>query len=186
MSTRGVMGFRADGKDYLTYNHSDSSPSCLGVEMAAFARSIAKAVETAKQQVSQLMLVTEEVKPTAVQIEKLSKDGKVNLNVSTQQETDWYCLLRGTQGDPQAILECGIMLDNHDFVRDSLFCEWGYVVNLDEETLEVYRGFQEKPHAKGRFAKLLPRPSSTYYPIALVKTFKLAKATEKAMLKLDH
>lgn len=31
--------------------------------------------------------------------------------------------------------------DNIDFAKDSLYCEWAYVVDLDLEVLEVYRGF---------------------------------------------
>lgn len=31
--------------------------------------------------------------------------------------------------------------DSIDFAADSLYCEWAYVVDLDLEVLEVYRGF---------------------------------------------
>ena len=34
MGTRGICGFRFDDKDYLAYNHFDSYPSGLGVEIA--------------------------------------------------------------------------------------------------------------------------------------------------------
>ena len=30
---------------------------------------------------------------------------------------------------------------DYDFAKNGLFCEWGYVLNLDEDTLDVYRGF---------------------------------------------
>ena len=66
-----------------------------------------------------------------------------------------------------------------------MFCEWAYLVNLDDQTLEVYQGFQDKPHNKGRFApvevtldKVIEGPEDgddrTYYPIALVKTYPFA------------
>lgn len=49
----------------------------------------------------------------------------------------------------------GVELQNSiDFVGDSLFCEWAYVVDLDKGTFEVYEGFNEKPLPRGaRFAK---------------------------------
>lgn len=31
------------------------------------------------------------------------------------------------------------MIDNVSFLQDSLFCEWGYVINLDTNVLEIYR-----------------------------------------------
>ncbi|MBP5461915.1 MAG: hypothetical protein J6Y20_07310 [Lachnospiraceae bacterium] len=36
-----------------------------------------------------------------------------------------------------------------NFARDSLFCEWVYVIDLDSRTFEVYRGFNETPLKPG-------------------------------------
>lgn len=36
------------------------------------------------------------------------------------------------------------LMDSTSFARDSLFCEWAYVVDLDEDTLEVYKGMNEE------------------------------------------
>lgn len=33
MSTRGAYGFRIDGQDKITYNHFDSYPDSLGVNL---------------------------------------------------------------------------------------------------------------------------------------------------------
>lgn len=38
--------------------------------------------------------------------------------------------------------------DNNDFILDSLSCEWGYILNLDNNTLEVWKGFQKYPDKK--------------------------------------
>jgi hypothetical protein len=48
------------------------------------------------------------------------------------------------------------MVDGAGFLRDSLFCEWAYIVNLDDDdgVLEVYRGFNKNPQATGRYAEL--------------------------------
>ena len=39
--------------------------------------------------------------------------------------------------------------DSTSFARDSLFCEWGWVVNLDNMSLEVYEGYNKLPLVKG-------------------------------------
>ena len=30
------------------------------------------------------------------------------------------------------------MLNGNNFLKDELFCEYGYVINLDENTLDIY------------------------------------------------
>ena len=61
------------------------------------------------------------------------------------------------------------------FAKDSLFCEWAYVVNLDTEMLEVYRGFQETPLEPSDRFYHLQEENSKYYPIR--KTFEISFKT---------
>lgn len=37
------------------------------------------------------------------------------------------------------------LVNETEFAKDSLFCEWAYVVDIDKMTLEVYRGFNKQP-----------------------------------------
>lgn len=39
---------------------------------------------------------------------------------------------------------------NDEFIWDSLFCEYGYIMNYDTNELEVYTGFQNEP-PEGRY-----------------------------------
>ena len=43
------------------------------------------------------------------------------------------------------------MLDSADFLKDSLFCEWAYIINLSTKRLEVYRGFQVRKPSPNRY-----------------------------------
>jgi len=38
VSTRGLLAFRFEGQDYVTYNYSDSYPRALGTEIVKFAQ----------------------------------------------------------------------------------------------------------------------------------------------------
>lgn len=179
MGTRGVFGFRVGGEDKLLYNHWDSYPRGLGAAMLAFAKKIAqsdRALADAMNRAYALVGVGNET-PTPEDIEMCQP--YTDLSVSERSTSDWYCLLRGTQGKPDAVLTVGLAELANDFIRDSLFCEWAYIINFDELTLEVYTGFQSTPHRKGRYStQALPKPDdgqTHYQPCALVATYPLTE-----------
>ena len=67
--------------------------------------------------------------------------------------------------------------NNLEFAASSLFCEWGYVIDLDKNTFEVYEGFnQVLLEENERFAKLnsySDKITEKYYPIKHVISFSL-------------
>jgi hypothetical protein len=136
MSTRGAYGFHKDGETKVTYNHSDSYPSGLGSKVIKFVR--ATPVEKLKEIYDQIVLVNSDSTPTEEQIKKAEK--YFNDQVGQNVKTDWYSLLRKSQGDLFAYKEgLTFMIDGVSFLQDSLFCEWAYIINLDDEVLEVYK-----------------------------------------------
>lgn len=64
------------------------------------------------------------------------------------------------------------MIDNHNFIKNSLFCEWAYIINLDTNKLEVWEGFQEKPQENNRYGV---EKDNGFYPCALVKEIDIEK-----------
>jgi hypothetical protein len=117
-----------------------------------------------------IILVQETDRPTPQQIKECLPyyDG----GVSEQTVEDWYCLLHQAQGN-LFVYNDGLkyMIDNHDFLGDSLFCEWAYVINLDEGLLEVYKGFQ-KARTENRYAQFID-PTSSYANCRLIATYPL-------------
>ena len=63
------------------------------------------------------------------------------------------------------------LVDSIEFSADSLFCEWAYVIDFDQNVFEVYKGFNTVP-ATGRFADM-PTDSKEYYPVTLLKSYAL-------------
>ena len=150
MGTRGATGFILDGEEKITYNHFDSYPEELGVAVLGFIDDAD--MDKLREKVKAIRLVEEDSNPTEADINICRDAGLVDTNVSQQSITDWYCLLRGAQGDLAAYCETGLMIDSKDFLKDSLFCEWAYLINFDTNMLEVYKGFNKDPNAKGRYA----------------------------------
>lgn len=136
MSTRGAIGFRLNGKNKVTYNHFDSYPASLGQNVLQFCRETDD-WDKVKEQVEAIRLVQRLSVPTNQDIE-LCKEF-ADLGVSNSSLHDWYCLLRKAQGDLAAYLKVGVMIDSEQFLQDGLFCEWHYIINLDDMVLEIYK-----------------------------------------------
>ena len=62
------------------------------------------------------------------------------------------------------------------FAGDSLFCEYAYVIDLDNKVFEVYEGFNKDTITEGRFVsgdKTLDS-SNGYEPVKLIKSYSLS------------
>lgn len=179
MGTRGFIGFVADEREAIAYNQFDSYPSGVGVTVLEWLRFAAQDVAKLREAVKALRVVSDDDTPTTGDVERLA--GFADLNVSTQDPREWYVLLRETQGNPGAMLQAGVVLDASDFPFDSLFCEWGYLVDTDAAAFEVYRGFQQNRPGRGRFARRVgarrpdPLGGGSYQPVALAKSWPLDK-----------
>jgi hypothetical protein len=168
MSTRGAWGFIYKGKEYITYNHSDSYPEGIGRQLISHYHSLgARKIKTL---IKKIKLINEDHKFATSEIKELKP--YADLSVGDQTLESAYCLLRETQGNMIATLESGYMIESSSFLQDSLFCEWAYIFNLDTEMLEVYQGFQDEPHSKGRYSKLEAHHEK-YQPVALIASFPL-------------
>lgn len=178
MGTRGFVGFVVDGKEAITYNHCDSYPGWLGVNTLNWLRSIAKHGDfaSAAEQARRVRLVTEAVPPTDEEIAALKRYYNPSVGGRSERPT-WYQLLREAQGYLGELIEAGFMEDGRTFPLDSLWAEWGYIVDFDAGVLEAYRGFQHEAHADGRFARPEPNDGG-YFPCRLVASWPLSSLPE--------
>lgn len=172
MSTRGFVGFVIDGTEKIAYNHFDSYPGGLGVDVLGWLRGAEPLLPRLKNAARALRVVDPASTPSAEDIDRLREFA--DLGVGTQSVDDWYVLLRKTQGSPGLMLDAGYIEDAGTFPTDSLFAEWGYIVDLDADVFETYEGFQGAAHDKGRFAGR-PPGSQGYYPCALAGSWPLTE-----------
>lgn len=161
MSTRGLWGIRKDGQDLLTYNNANSYPEWLGERICSFVKTMSD--NDMEKLVLMLKPVSENTPATSEDIQ-LCKQLKISdFTIGDRKETDYYCLLRKTQGNfefyeelvknPPSFMKGKMLpfIQNSMFVLDSLYCEFAYILNLDTKHLEFWVGFQTKPDPKNRY-----------------------------------
>lgn len=150
MGTRGIMGIVVNGQEALQYNQFDMYPSGAGVSILAELRDLVQdpGVPAMRNLAATMILVDENQHPSDEEREKLS----AHADAAVSTGDDWYSTLRNLQGHLADTLKVGYITHNDTFPMDSLFCEWTYIVDLDAQTFEVYRGFQKTLPTEGRWA----------------------------------
>jgi hypothetical protein len=147
----------------------------LGKNIADFCREIVEKgqLDVLRERVDNLVLV-EQSKPAPVSLTKKYAEF-CDEKVASQQKTDWYCLLRNTQnGDNLPHILSGKlehMIDGREFVQDSLFCEYAYVIDLNLNIFDVYKGFQHFP-TEGNIFGTQPDENG-YYPVKQIASYPL-------------
>lgn len=172
MGTRGAYGFRKNGVDKLSYNHFDSYPDYLGRNVVEFCKK--HTIEELNELYDKIIMVKENGTPSEDQIKYCIENGWADFNVSSQSIDDWYCLLRNLQGDLEKLSKAksqAYMTNGNNFIKDSLFCEYAYIINLDENIIEFYEGFQKKPQNFNRYGTT--PDECGYYPCKLSLKFSL-------------
>jgi hypothetical protein len=153
-------------------------------------------IERLKKRIDKIQLIND-AEPAPIDIvERLLKKGILakysNSMVGSGDIQDWYSLLRNAQGNLQAYINIGYMPKGNEFIIDSLFCEYAYILNLDSEMAEFYRGFQTYPHYHGRYGReikpyYLENPHDTlYYGCALVDSFPMREIPKDWMKIYDE
>jgi hypothetical protein len=117
-------------------------------------------------------------------------NGSISLDKAEKIKKDYPELSRDTGAKILDLVyssKKGLNLENSlDFAKDSIFCEWAYVIDLDKRNFEVYKGFNHEPVDKSaRFQGDLQKGTNeTFYPVKLVKSFSLDKLPTVAGFKV--
>ena len=187
MGTRGCYGFFKNGENKLTYNHFDSYFSGLGKDIMEFCQKTN--IKELNEMFNKIIMVDESDTPTQEQINECKQ--YADLTVGEQKVEDWYCLLRDTQGNLDVYKkDLRYMIDNKEFMANSLFCEYAYIINLDTNELEIYVGFNKVPQ-NNRYSQFVVKDEFDdrgYVECKLIKTYSLVdfpKDIEKEIEMLE-
>lgn len=177
MGTRGINVVVLNGEIKVAqYNQFDSYPTGQGVTALTFVRDKMNKEEFKKKVLISTWITEEEHKQYWANCGADPTEEWVNMEVSEKFKEQYLYLHRDCGADIYQLIqdsENGLKLkDDTHFASDSLFCEWGYLIDLDKNTFEVYKGFNKLPlHKSERFSHL--KNSKEYCPIKLVKSYSL-------------
>jgi hypothetical protein len=178
MGTRGLTMVVSDG-DYkiAQYGQWDHYPEGNGVKILNFIKT--NNLSLFKEKLKKIRFVdNDEINSFLKSIE--SEDGWLTGTQSDLFNEKYPFLSRGHGPD---ILPMIVESDNDEillkdslyFAGDSLFCEWAYIIDLDKEVFEVYRGFNTEPLTEeDRFSNIkIKDEDKEYFQVRLLKSFNL-------------
>ncbi len=183
MGTRNLTMVYLDGEYKVAkYCQWDGYPSGQGLEILNFLRSLVhlENVEEFKNRLNKLPAFDYKKADQVWNDAGADDSGLVSFDISHKVRESHPEIHRDT-GAPilglilnNKIGEQGIPFDLN-FAGDSLFCEWGYVVDLDKNTFEVFEGGVEEPLTEDDRFHNIPVTSDNkgYYQIKLVKSYDL-------------
>ena len=174
MGTRSLIAVKSNEKYKIAqYSQWDGYPDGQGKTVLEFLRSIVKKgrVIEFKNQLDKCQFIT------AKQADKMNKHmkevGGTLAEVYPMMSRDTGAKILQLVLDSQ---DSPILLSNEiEFAKDSLFCKWAYVIDIDKNTFEVFIGFNKEPIDKTERFYSKKAPEDVYYPVRLVWTYDLAK-----------
>jgi hypothetical protein len=195
MGTRGINVIVANGEIKCSqYNQFDSYPSGQGATVLKFLREEMKS-DFKEKVLASTWITPEEHQKYWVECGADPESDMVGMDVSDKFKEKYFHLHRDCGANIYSLIQNSShplkLQDSIDFAADSLFCEWGYVVDLDKNTFEVYKGFnKQKLGSEERFAFLNEKAEKDYrdhqyFPIKLVKAYSLDNLPTKEQFLED-
>ena len=193
MGTRNLTCVVKNGEFRIAqYCQWDGYPSGVGTKVQDF---IIRRLQTPEglKAFNEQVLKTKQISTEAIRAKWKSvgadDSGWVNMEVSKKFQNNWPHLDRDfgpkvldmvfKDGDVELSME-------QEFAGASLFCEWCYVIDLDNNTLEVYRGFNKEKLDKSERFFCMPTDHEEYKQVRLYKSIPLSEVTEECMSKIDE
>lgn len=188
MGTRHVIAVVQDNEYKVAqYGQWDGYPSGQGLDILTFLQT--EDLSLFAEKVKDVSFLTDqELQDRWVECGAKPDDQFVTMDISDRFKEKYPENSRDAGSEVLAIIQKANqpiqLTDSLDFAADSLFCEWGYVIDLDKQTFEVYEGFNQKPLDETERFYSLQTEGSEYTPIRLVASYSLSELpTKEAFLE---
>lgn len=148
MGTRNLVAVQLNGEYKVAqYGQWDGYPSGQGLTALRFLHGMDR--ESFIQKLEQnRFLSDDDIKACWVEAGADPEAQFVNMEVSEKFQSLYPHLSRDAGANILQLVaesEAGLGLRNSiEFAKDSLFCEWAYVIDFDKGTFEAYKGFNKE------------------------------------------
>jgi len=190
MGTRNLTVAIVDGNYKIAqYGQWDGYFSGQGEIVVKFILSMDK--EKFKEALKKCRFLTnEEVENKWIECGMKKNEQWVSMDISKAFGKKYPALSRDTGSDVLNLVYEGHteLKDSYLFAADSLFCEYAYVIDMDNEVLEIYTGFVKEPHSNDRFSDLPIEKGASdtiYYPVKLFASIPFDNLNETTMKELE-
>jgi len=148
MGTRNLTVVKHGGKYVVAqYCQWDGYPKGQGTKALDFMREVSRA--EFENALSRCVFIDEATLKERWASAGADGSGWVSLDVSDRMKKLHPQLSRDMGADVLAHIMASTgkceLVDQIDFAKDGLFCEWAYVIDLDAETFEAFKGFNQSP-----------------------------------------
>lgn len=189
MGTRNLIMVKLNGKRRVAqYCQWDGYPTGQGKEIASFLQRAN--LDTFAKKVEALTFATDkEIKDTWTKAGADPESDLVSFAIAEKHTAMYPEFSRDTGAKVLGLIQRGKVKkvqNSVDFLKDSLFCEWAYEIDLDKKCVNVYRGFQ----ATGKMETKTRSDGSTYQaekyaPCKIAKRIAFKDFTAKRMELLE-
>jgi hypothetical protein len=198
MGTRNLTCVVLDGEYKVAqYCQWDGYLKGMGKNIAEFFHNNKNNLDSFKQAIRNCSFISEEEIQKLWQSVGADGSGLVGMDISDKFKKKYPELHRDISGSElfENIIKHngGRLNDALDFAGDSIFCEWAYVVDLDHNTLEIYKGSNSQKLEKDERFHFLERNinpqdsrigNKSFYPVRFLTAFPLYMVTAEDMINL--
>ena len=188
MGTRYLTTVIVDNKPHVAqYGQWDGYPDCAGVYIVDFLKNLIadNKIEEFKEKARDCKFISDEALDKKYKGLGIDASSGLLLFEDANKFKEKYPALDRDLGCEVLgyIMEEGPceLINNFDFIENALFCEWAYLIDFDNECLEVYGGYGPEYKTSVRF------PEMSCYPLSFaeIKSLKTDTIVKRAKRTFD-
>lgn len=185
MGTRGLIAVVLDGDFKVAqYSQWDNYPSGNGVNILNFMQEMMRgkrSIEKFRKNLRACTWIDEAELSAMWKAAGAKDDGMIDYDAAKKFGAEHPEFSRDTGAKILALVykQPLKLQDQKEFAGDGLFCEWAYVIDLDQEQFEVYEGFKQYTMPEGQRFSNFKSNHNEYTPVQLKHLWKLNELPNK-------